>query len=106
MSSRYKNFSSKLFAPVDRRIWARTLNFVDCRRDGIIFRIYVYVTLVLVVSNTLQYQLGIKNTLWIVISRLAVFVISAILLYLGKDLWSKNMVLLFMNISFFISSLI
>ena len=95
---------SKLFASVDRKIWTRTLNFVDCRRDSIIFRIYIYVTFVLVLSNGLQYYLDIHKNLLIAISQLAVFIVSAILLYQGKDLWSKNLVLVFMNVTFFISS--
>ncbi|MDB5256815.1 MAG: rcsC [Chitinophagaceae bacterium] len=104
MGFQSKHIQSKLFAPVDRKIWSRTLNFVDCRRDSIIFRIYIYVTLVLIASNTFQFYIGIHKNLWIAGFQIAVFIASAILLYRGKDLWSKNLVLVFMNVTFFISS--
>ncbi|MDF2455780.1 MAG: rcsC [Cytophagaceae bacterium] len=98
------NIQSKLFASVDRKIWSRTLNFVDCRRDSIIFRIYIYVTFVMILSNSFQIYIGIHKNLWIAGFQIAVFIISAVLLYHGKDLWSKNLVLVFMNVTFFISS--
>ncbi|HSZ71705.1 MAG TPA: HAMP domain-containing sensor histidine kinase [Cytophagaceae bacterium] len=104
MGAHYKYLSSKLFAPVDRKIWTRTLNLVDCRRDCIIFRIFVYVTIVLIFSNSLQYYLGIYRNYWIVASQLSVFIFSAFLLYKGKDLWAKNLVLIFMNCTFFYNS--
>jgi signal transduction histidine kinase len=104
MGFQSKHIQSKLFAPVDRKIWSRTLNFVDCRRDSIIFRIYIYVTLVLIASNAFQYYIGIHKNFGIAASQLTVFILSAILLYKGKDLWSKNLVLVFMNVTFFISS--
>ncbi|MDB5274614.1 MAG: rcsC [Chitinophagaceae bacterium] len=104
MGSQPKNISGKLFAPVDRKIWTRTLNYVDCRRDSIIFRIFIYVSFVLIVSNSVQYYVGIPKNFWMVGSQLMVFVLSAFLLYKGKDLLAKNLVLIFMNITFFYSS--
>jgi hypothetical protein len=104
MTLQSKHIYSKIFASVDRKIWARTLNFVDCRRDRIIFRIYLYVVLILIASNSFQYYIGIHKNLLIVGVQIAVFIVSAILLYRGKDLWSKNLVLVFMNVTFFISS--
>jgi len=104
MGFQSKHIQSRLFASVDRKIWSRTLNFVDCRRDSIIFRIYIYVTLVLIVSNSFQYYIGIHKNFLIASSQLTVFILSAVLLYRGKDLWSKNLVLVFMNVTFFLSS--
>lgn len=104
MGFQFKHIQSKLFASVDRKIWSRTLNYVDCRRDSIIFRIYIYVTLVLIASNSFQIYIGIHKNLWIAAFQITIFILSAILLYHGKDLWSKNLVLVFMNVTFFISS--
>jgi signal transduction histidine kinase len=104
MGFQSKHIQSKLFASVDRKIWSRTLNYVDCRRDSIIFRIYIYVSLVLIASNCFQYYIGIHKNLWIAGLQITIFIVSAILLYHGKDLWSKNLVLVFMNVTFFISS--
>ena len=91
MGFQSKHIQSKLFASVDRRIWSRTLNYVDCRRDSIIFRIYIYVTLVLIASNAFQYYVGIHKNFWIAASQITVFLQNKIqdvlvLIRLERDL--------------------
>ena len=98
-----KTLSNVLFKPVQKRIWARTGNWVDYRRDIVIFKVLFLALFAIVIANATYYSQGLMLNFYIGIIQFAIVVFCMYLIYIGRDLWAKNISLLFINATFFIS---
>jgi len=104
MSFKWNSIPNYFFKPVYKKIWARTGNWIDYRRDVIIFNVLFFTLLSVLVSAVLYYAQGVITNCYIAIVQ-AVFVsICMYLLAKGKDLWVKNAVIFLVNVSFFCSA--
>lgn len=92
------------FRPVHKRIWSHTKNWVEYRRDLIIFRVLLISLLSLVVSSSFYLSQGIMNSFYMCCIQFFILSFCTLLLVIGKDLWAKNATLFLVNITFFISA--
>lgn len=92
------------FRPIDKKIWSRTKNWVDYRRDLIIFRVLLISLCSLVVSASFYLSQGLMNSFYMCCVQFLIISTCTLLLIFGKDLWAKNAALFFVNITFFISA--